>query len=96
MTENILYVQMFGGFSMTYQGKRLTSHWNQSSKMTQLLQIILLHPENGVSKDTILHALYRREAVENSNASLNNTIFRLRKHLEKIGLAGGGESFDFT
>ena len=76
MEDHILHVQMLGGFSMEYNGKRLASEKNFTSKSSQLLQLLFLHMDDGIPKKVLLDALYGREDVENQNGSLNNTIFR--------------------
>ena len=86
MEDHILHVQMLGGFSMEYNGKRLASEKNFTSKSSQLLQLLFLHMDDGIPKKVLLDALYGREEVENQNGSLNNTIFRLRRQLEALGL----------
>lgn len=86
MKDDILYVQMFSGFTMIYQGKKLILERNYTSKTSQLLQILFLHLKDGITKENLLESLYGRDMVENPNGSLNSTIFRLRKQLEAAGL----------
>ena len=86
MPEQKLEVRMLGGFSVQYAGKELVIDRNFVSKTTQLLQLFLLHTQDGMSKASLIDALYGREEVENKNGSLNNTIFRLRKQLKAAGL----------
>lgn len=86
MSEQRLEVRMLGGFSVMYAGKEIVIDRNFVSKTTQLLQLFLLHAQDGVSKSSLIDALYGREEVENKNGSLNNTIFRLRKQLKAAGL----------
>lgn len=84
-----LEVRMLGGFSVSYGGKEIVIDRNAVSKTTQLFQVVLLHASEGISKAGLMDALYSRDEVENKNASLNNTIFRLRRQLRAAGL---GES----
>ena len=87
MENNLLKVRMFGGFSLEFNGKEVVLDRNAVSKTMQLLQLILLHSQDGgISKAALIEALYGRAEVENKNGSLNNTIFRLRKQLQKAGL----------
>lgn len=89
MRDEILHVQMLGGFFMVYRGKKLVFERNLVSKTCQLLQILFLHLNDGITKEDLFEALYGRDEVENQNASLNNIIFRLRKQLETMGLPKG-------
>lgn len=86
MQEKKLEARMLGGFSIAYAGKEIVIDRNTASKTSQLLQILLLHAQDGISKTGLMDALYGREEVENKNGSLNNTIFRLRKQLKAAGL----------
>lgn len=81
-----LWVKMFGGFSAGYGDEVLTFGRNGDSKFRQLFQILLTRPGQGFDKRNISESLYERNEVEDINASLNNTIFRLRKYLESSPL----------
>lgn len=86
MAEKKLEIRMLGSFSLNYAGREIVIDRNAVSKTTQLLQILALHAEEGISKAGLMDALYGRDSVENRNGSLNNTIFRLRKQLKTAGL----------
>lgn len=87
MSETILKVKMLGGFSLQYEGKEIVLDRNAVSKTVQLMQIIMENAREGISKGSLIDALYGRDdEVENKNGSLNNTIFRLRKQLKAAGL----------
>lgn len=102
MAEKKLTVKMFGGFSASYEGQVLVFGRQRNSKFGQLFQILLTRPGQGFSKEDIAESLYGHEEVEDLNASLNNTIFRLRKYLresplpagEYLQLSGGVVRFD--
>lgn len=84
--EQKLRVTMLGSFSMRCQGRLITFERNSSAKFIQLLQLILLNMKQGISKAALVDALYGQEEIENRNATLNNTIFRLRRQLALAGL----------
>lgn len=86
MADKILKAKMLGGFSLQYDGKEIILDRNVMSKTTQLMQLMLVNSVDGISKVSLMDALYGRDEVENKNASLNNTIFRLRKQLKAAGL----------
>lgn len=86
MSDKLLEAKMFGVFTLVYDGREIVLDRNSVSKTTQLLQILLLHVEEGISKAALADALYGRGGVENPNSSLNNTIFRLRRQLRAAGL----------
>lgn len=93
MTEKKLWVKMFGGFSASYGDEVLTFGRQSDSKFGQLFQILMTRPGQGFSKREIAESLYKWEEVEELNATLNNTIFRLRKYLEVSPLPPGNYLF---
>ena len=88
-TVNKLSVKMFGGFTASYGDEVLTFGRQRNSKFGQLFQILMTRPGQGFSKEDIAESLYGQEEVEDLNASLNNTIFRLRRYLEASPLPSG-------
>lgn len=89
MREKKLSVKMFGGFSANYGDEILTFGRQRDSKFGQLFQILMTRPGQEFSKSDIAESLYGWEKVEDLNASLNNTIFRLRKYLDGSSLPPG-------
>lgn len=89
MAVKKLSVKMFGGFSAKYGNEVLTFGRQRDSKFGQLFQILMTRPGQGFSKSTVAERLYGRDEVEDPNASLNNTIFRLRKYLATSPLPPG-------
>ena len=89
MDAKRLSVKMFGKFSVKYGDEVLTFGGRGDSKFGQLFQILMTRPGYGFSKRNIAEALYDWDKVEYPNASLNNTIFRLRKYLEMSPLPSG-------
>lgn len=89
MREKKLSVKMFGGFSANYGDEILTFGRQRDSKFGQLFQILMTRPGQEFSKRDIAESLYGWEKVEDLNASLNNTIFRLRKYLDGSSLPPG-------
>ena len=68
MVQDALKVRMFGGFTLEYKDREIILDRNIASKTMQLLQIILLHAEDGgISKAALIEALYGRKEVENKN-----------------------------
>lgn len=80
---------MFGRFSAGYEDKILAFGRQRDSKFRQLFQILMTRPGQDFSKIAVAESLYGWDEVEDSNASLNNTIFRLRKYLETSPLPPG-------
>lgn len=89
MADKKLSVKMFGWFSVTYGNEVFTFGRQGDSKFGQLFQILMTRPGQGFSKRNIVEILYDWDKVEDPNASLNNTIFRLRKYLKESPLPQG-------
>ena len=84
-----LCVKLFGVFSASYGDAVLTFGRQTDSKFSQLFQLLMTRPGQGFSKKSVEEILYGCAEVENANASLNNTIFRLRKYLKSSPLPPG-------
>lgn len=84
-----LYVKMFGAFSASYRDTVLTFGRQRDSKYSQLFLLLMTRPGQGFGKRSVAEILYGQEEVEDANASLNNTIFRLRKYLKESPLPPG-------
>lgn len=84
-----LCVKLFGVFSASYGDVVLTFGRQADSKFSQLFQLLMTRPGQGFSKKSVEEILYGHTEVENVNASLNNTIFRLRKYLKESPLPPG-------
>lgn len=89
MSTGKLSVKMFGGFFVSYGDIVLTFGKQRNSKFCQLFQILMTRPGQNFSKEKIAESLYGADEVEDINASLNNTIFRLRKYLRESPLPPG-------
>ncbi len=81
-----LNIQLFGGLSITYEGKSILIGKNKTSKYIQLLEIVWLSGKDGLSKDKLMSILYDREEQSNLNNSFNNLIYQMHKQLKKSGL----------
>lgn len=86
--EEKLQVKMLGGFLISYQNHPVTFGRGSATKAVQLLQILFLHLNDGISKEELLQLLYDWETVADRNGSLNSMIYRLKKQLMAAGLPG--------
>ena len=79
-------IRMLGGFTISYDGQEIALGRSSTAKFIQLLQIVWLHGEKGISKEQVMNSLYDREQVSNINNSLNNLIYRMRRQMVQAGL----------
>ena len=81
-----LKVQMLGGFSMTLGDEPLSFSRNSTTKAMKLLQILLYHSKQGISRKTLIEYLYGREDMADAANSLRVTVHRMKKMLTDMGL----------
>lgn len=87
--ENVIYIQMLGGFSMTYHGQPVLLGKSLSSKMLHLLMFLIYSRGEGIRRIRLLEQLYGDSDTEQAANSLRAMIFRLRKSLIAAGLPDG-------
>ena len=83
---DVLTVRMLGGFALSYRGEEIVLGRNTTAKFVQLLQLIWLRGDRGISKQQIVHCLYEGDELSNPNNSFNNLIFQMRKQMVAAGL----------
>ena len=81
-----LKVSMLGGFRILCDGKDIALGRNTTAKFIQLLQLIWLCGDEGVTKERLMHTLYEGEERANVNNSMNNLIYQMRRQMAKAGL----------
>ena len=88
MTEQpaVIEIQMLGGFSLRYNGERVTVGRNSAPRFMQLLQLIWVKGEEGISRDKLMDSLYEDNGLANQNNSFNNLIYQMRKQMRAAGL----------
>lgn len=84
--ENALTVQMLGDFVMTYQGKIIQTGRNQTTKVLQLLQLLLYAGPQGLTRLQLMERLYDSEMEGDRANNLRVTVFHLRKLLKNTDL----------
>lgn len=84
--ENILHVQMFGNFQMSYGEKPLTGEKARDTYFTSLMQILLHHVQSGVSRDRLEEVLLGDRDVENRHQALQTIIYKAKRKLKNMGL----------
>lgn len=81
-----LDVQMFGGLAISYEGRNVSVGKNKGAKYIQLLELVWLAGENGITKEQLINTLYEREEQSNLNNSFNNLIYQMHKQLKSSTL----------
>lgn len=83
--KKLLKVRMLGDFTMEYEGKVFTIERNNSTKVNQLLQILLYY-NSGIPRAELLEHMFNDELITNPSNSLRALVFRLRKALVQGGV----------
>ena len=85
--QDVLYVRMLGGFSMTWNGKLIAGGSKASeSQFTYLLQILIHNRDKGVPRDRLEQLLFEDRDLSNVHHALQSIIYNTKKKLEKAGL----------
>lgn len=85
--ENVLYVQMFGGFSIFWNGKIVVGGGKSSeSQFAYLMQLLLHHRAEGVSRSMLQQVLFADRDVENVHHSTRSVIYNAKRKLRGAGL----------
>ena len=82
-----LKVNMFGTFSLSYDGQLLTGK-NKSSEsgFISLMEAVLHAGEKGVSRDELEQAIFQNADLKNIHHSTRNVIYNAKKRLLASGL----------
>lgn len=85
--DQILQVQMFGRFRMTWNGKPLAGGGRSSeSQFNYLMQLLLHYREKGVSRDMLEHVLFEDRDLANVHHAMRSVIYNTKKKLYASGL----------
>lgn len=90
-----LKVRMLSAFSMEFRGQSVNMPRGSGSKLIQLFAMLLLGGEKGVSKRELIGNIYGgQEWRSDTNKSINNLLWRLRKQWALWGMDGARLIFD--
>ncbi len=85
--DNILHVQMFGRFSLRWNGKSITGGSKSSeTQFTYLMQFLLHNRKEGVSRDRLEQVLFEDRDVTDLHHATRNVIYNAKKKLKASGL----------
>lgn len=85
--ENCLQVQMFGGFSLVWKGKLVAgSKKTSESQFNYLMQLLLHHCKEGVSRDMVEQVLFEDRDILDIHHAARCVIYNAKKCLKAAGL----------
>lgn len=86
MEKDVLYVRMFGGFSLEWNGKRIAGGKARESQFSYLMQLLLHYRREGVLKEELKAVVFEERELENAGHALRSVIYNARKRLKEAGL----------
>jgi len=88
MQQNRLKASMLGNFKMTYRGQEIRLKYGPSTKVMQLLAILLYNAPGQVTVNKLLDTLFCEDDVLNPKNKLKVSVSQLRKALPQAGIPG--------
>lgn len=82
--KKVLYMQTFGGFSLSYGGRQITG--SRESQFVGLMQLLLHERRQGVSRDRLAEVLFGDRDVEDVRHAVRSVIYNAKKRLRDSGL----------
>jgi DNA-binding SARP family transcriptional activator len=79
-------IEMLGGFTITYDGARITKQVKKSSKIWKLLQYLIAHRHKSVYQEELMEIFCDGELVGNPGSALRTMVYRARAALADSGL----------
>jgi two-component system LytT family response regulator len=76
-------INVFGHMQLRVNGDKVNF---LTGKLEELLALLIIHREDGISKWRIMDALWEESSMEKSQQNLYTMIFRLKKNLRNAGL----------
>lgn len=84
--ENVLHVRMFGGFSMSWNGRLVTGDSRLSeTQFAYLMQLLLHHREDGVRRVNLEQVLFEGRDINDLHHAARSVIYNAKKKLKRQG-----------
>ena len=87
--QQVLYVKMFGDFSVVYQGVSLIGKKKKETQFAQVLQLLLHNRQNGISREGLEKVLFGERMLDDANHAIHSLIYNIRRKLKQAGLPEG-------
>ena len=84
MNQNVLYVRMFGNFSLTYADKQISCNSNRSKLIWNLLAYLLCHRGKLISSEELIPIIWKHEKNDNPAGAMRTAIHRARAMLNEL------------
>ena len=84
--KDALYVQMLGGFSMTYRGQELVDGRRVGSQFCSLMEAVLYHHETGADRALLKEVLFEDRDVDDVQHAIRNVIYNAKRRFAAAGI----------
>lgn len=85
--EDILYVRMLGGFSVTWRGRQIVGGVkSRESQMVYFLQCLLHQGDEGVSRRRLEKLLFGERDISDIHHAMRSVLYNTKKKLKEAGL----------
>lgn len=85
--DGTLYVQMFGNFSVTWDGRLLVgSAKSAETQFAWLMQLLLHNRQNGISRNRLEEILFEGRDISDLHHAARSVIYNAKKKLKAAGL----------
>ncbi len=86
-SDNILYVQTFGEFSVTWNGKRIAGRNGAGeTQFVSLLQLLLHDQGRGIARNLLEEVLFAGRDLQDRGHAMRSILYNARKKLRKACL----------
>lgn len=80
--EHIFYVTLFRTFSVTFQGKTITSKQIKSNRLSMLFSFMIVNHNRNILASELIDFLWNDEDMSDAAGALKNLVYRLRTYLK--------------
>lgn len=84
MSQETLYVQMFGDFTLTYADKHVSCQGSRSKLIWNILAYLLVHRGEFVPAEELISILWKHEKNDNPASAMRTAIHRARTMLNDL------------
>ena len=87
--KHTISVQMFGNFTIEYDGMPLnTDRMHKDGQFIRMMLVILHYSESGIAKNRLEEYVVGERDVDGPHTALRVIVYKTKKKLEQLGLAG--------
>jgi len=95
-TENLINIEMLGGFTITTGEVRISEQIKRASKIWKLIQYFIVHRNKSVSQEEIIEVFFTDDEGENPGGAIRTMIYRARTALASGGIPNADELISAT